>query len=72
MVTKRAPLVKKLRQYIAEMPPENFAPWKQPNNKMQKIIRSQIRGKLEAGIQMVQENLVAQHFTKESRGGGAQ
>jgi hypothetical protein len=64
MPTKRGPLVKKLRQFIAEMPPENFAPWKEPNNKMKKIINTQIRGKLEGAISDVQHSLAFQHLTK--------
>lgn len=74
MPTKRAPIVKKLRQFIAEMPPENFAPWKEPNNKMQKIIGMQIRGKLESAIEEVQQNLAVQHLTKllGRRGDGQQ
>jgi len=64
MVTKAGPIVKKLRQYLMEMPPENFAPWKEPNNKMKKIIRSQIRGNLANTIQTVQESIAKQHLTK--------
>lgn len=64
MVTKRGPIVKKLRQFISEMPPENFAPWKEPNNKMKKIIRTQIQGKLASAIQTAQENLSKQYLQK--------
>jgi hypothetical protein len=67
MPTKRAPIVKSLRKYIAEMPPENFAPWVNPNNKMQKIIRTNIKGRLESAVQTVQENLAKQHLVKLMR-----
>lgn len=69
MPTKRAPIVKKLRQYIADAPlPENFAPWKTVNNRMQKLIQTQFHGKLEGAIAEVQHNLAVQHLTKLIRG----
>lgn len=64
MPTKRAPIVKKLRQMLGEVPPANFAPWKTPNNKMQKIIKSKIKGKLDAAVKSVQETLNTRYLTK--------
>ena len=68
MPTKRAPIVKHLRQFISEMPPQNFAPWVNPNNKMKKIIRSQFQGRLESAVQMVQQNLAKEYLVKLMRG----
>ena len=68
MPTKRAPIIKHLRQFIADMPPQNFAPWVNPNNKMKKIIRMQLKGRLESAVQMVQENLAKTHLLKLMRG----
>jgi hypothetical protein len=64
MPTKRAPIVRKLRQMLGEVPPANFAPWKNPNNKMQKIIKSRIKGKLDAAVKAVQETLMKRYMTK--------
>ena len=64
MASKRGPLVKQLRQLLSEMPPENVAPWKEPNNKMKKIIRTQIQGKLGNQIQKVQESIAKYHLQK--------
>jgi hypothetical protein len=68
MPTKRGPIIKHLRQFISEMPPQNVAPWVNPNNKMKKIIRMQIKGRLESAVQTVQENLAKQHLVKLMRG----
>ena len=68
MPTKRGPIIKHLRQFISDMPPQNLAPWVNPNNKMKKIIRTQIKGRLESAVQTVQENLAKQHLVKLMRG----
>jgi hypothetical protein len=49
---------------IAEMPPENLAPWREPNNKMKKVINMQIKGRLERAMGEVQENLAVQYVQK--------
>ena len=46
------------------MPPENLAPWREPNNKMKKVINMQIKGRLERAMGEVQENLAVQYVQK--------
>jgi hypothetical protein len=67
MPTKRGPIIKKLRQLISNMPPENLFPWKTPTNSMKKIINTQIRGKLEGSVQEVQDALMRQYIEKLKR-----
>ena len=71
MVVKR-PLIKQVRKMIAEMPPENLAPWREPNNKMKKVINMQIKGRLERAMGEVQENLAVQYVQKLLRERGLQ
>jgi len=52
---------------LSEMPPENIAPWKEPNNKMKKIIGMRVQGRLASMIQTVQENIAKQHLVKLTR-----
>jgi hypothetical protein len=62
MPTKRAPIVKALRRFIADAPPENLAPWKEPNAKMFKIIRKTFRGRLEESVMAAQQAIGASHL----------
>ena len=64
---RRGPLVKQIRKFLMEFPPANFAPWKKPNNKMKKIIDTQIRGKLGATIRSIEAQVLRQHTQKVLR-----
>lgn len=64
MPTKRGKLVKTLRKFLEHYPPANFAPWKNPNNSMRKLIDKNVRGKLEANLEEVQHNIFRRHVEK--------
>lgn len=65
MVTKRGPIVKQLAKALQRWPPENFAPWKTPNKRLQKIIDSQISGKLESSMAGTQAALFSRFMSRK-------
>lgn len=67
MPTKRGPLMKTLKRFVADFPPENFAPWKKPNHSLQQVIDKNCKGKLEDTLQEVQEGLLFKHLEKLAR-----
>ena len=65
MVTKRGPLIKAIRKFLSGgLPPENIAPWKNPNNTMKKIIATKVQGRLERGIREAQDNIMRAHVER--------
>ena len=64
MVTKRGPIVKQLRKFIAQFPPANIAPWVKPNNKMKKLIQAQFKGRLTNMIEGVQNQAARRHLER--------
>lgn len=67
MATQRGPLMKQLAKSLQRWPPENFAPWKNPNKRLQKIIDSELRGKLEAAVTESQEVLFSRYIKQVLR-----
>lgn len=66
MPTKRGRLVKQLRRMMTESPPENFAPWKEPNNTLKAVIAKSSTG-LSDHIAEVQEALFRKYMEKLQR-----
>jgi hypothetical protein len=58
------PIYKRIRKYISEGPPENIAPWKKPNSKMNKIINMQYKGRLANAIDDILQKMRDQHLEK--------
>ncbi len=67
MPTKRGRLVKNLRKMVAELPPGNFAPWKEPTNTLKRVIDKSSRGKLDETMQEVQEGILKTYMEKIMR-----
>ena len=68
MPTKRGRLVKTLRKMVEVFPPENVAPWKKPNNALQKVIDKQCKQQLEEQLEELQESMLRRFFAKVERG----
>ncbi len=67
MPTKGGRVIKTLRKMVAEFPPENYAPWKEPNNALRKVISKSERLKLEETLQEVQEGILKNCIEKIKR-----
>ena len=67
MSSRRQPIMKVLRQLIAQSPPSNIAPWVKPNKKLRAAISKSTRGRLGMNAQEAQRSIFDQHMQKVLR-----
>lgn len=68
-MTKRGPIMKHLAKTLLEWPPQNFAPWKRPNRRVQKVIDDKIVGRLEDSMADTEQFLLSRFLERKLKGG---
>lgn len=63
---KQRPIVKLLRRFLAQSPPNNVAPHVQPNQKLKAVI-ARSRGRLAANVQQAERSLLQRHVRRMLR-----
>jgi signal recognition particle subunit SEC65 len=70
MPTRRGPLLKKLRYYLAQMPPENLFPHKKLNAQTRAVLDTRVmREGLTELIEDVQQRILRSHLEQLRRRG---
>ena len=66
MTAKQRPIVKLLRRFLAQSPPNNVAPHVEPNQKLKAVI-AKSRGRLAAQVQQAEKSLLNRHLRRMLR-----
>jgi hypothetical protein len=66
MTAKQRPIVKLLRRFLAQSPPNNVAPHVQPNQKLKAVI-AKSRGRLASNVQQAERSLLQRHVRRMLR-----
>ena len=69
MVTRRGPVLKKLRHYLAQTPPENPMPHKKLNSQARAVLDTRLRDGLTATLEDVQQRLLRSWLAMRRRAG---
>lgn len=66
-MVRRGPKVKQIVKLLADGYGENPFPWKEPNNRMKKVISRAYQDKLESGVADVQDNIMLDYLNRMFR-----